>query len=455
MRFLYFVLFTSFFLVWQSLSAEAEDLVQQIFVHNEWGVERVLYLYNSEEKKVLELRQENVTDSKWENKSSVEWIYNTTDNTTVQSYRIWKNGSWVDDYEIVTVFEKESLPISKATFVFDEQKEKVALEKREYIYNVNDQLSEEVFYKSENGIWEEQSKVEYSYDSQTSAIEEMTQSVFVGDVTQYRILNEYADVAHTMLCQQTMLKLNAEQEWINAQQSLWTYDVESECLVLQTKKEWLQTEAGMAWVNVQSVEYTYRDNKLFSETYRYWDAEYWKNDLRYLYEYTESGELQNKTTQFPIYNKWRNISSIDYQYEQSPRKETVSSVFEFWGGETDAPKFAYIPFVFNHVDNIETIVGEKIEILYKQPETQIPNVQFSSDFVNVFPNPSNGIYYIDTFAERVCSYSIMTMNGQLVEQKIMSGTSAMINISEHPAGIYVLKVQTEKGTIMKKLIKQQ
>lgn len=73
--------------------------------------------------------------------------------------------------------------------------------------------------------------------------------------------------------------------------------------------------------------------------------------------------------------------------------------------------------------------------------------------VAVYPNPSNGSFTValgnDITGE--ATLSMMTLEGKVLFSTIVSGNEYKANVSELPAGIYLLKVRTENGQAVKKL----
>lgn len=73
--------------------------------------------------------------------------------------------------------------------------------------------------------------------------------------------------------------------------------------------------------------------------------------------------------------------------------------------------------------------------------------------VNVYPNPSNGIFNITIDAD--CSYAVYSILGQEVASGQLLSGDATINIADKSNGIYVLKVVQPSGnTASYKLVKQ-
>jgi hypothetical protein len=86
----------------------------------------------------------------------------------------------------------------------------------------------------------------------------------------------------------------------------------------------------------------------------------------------------------------------------------------------------------------------------KKTYSQIVTIQYSFDggVLNVFPNPSNGIYNIKT-NELVISYDVVDNLGRI----IFTGTSPQVDINYFANGIYYVKIKLKNEVIIKKIIK--
>jgi hypothetical protein len=79
----------------------------------------------------------------------------------------------------------------------------------------------------------------------------------------------------------------------------------------------------------------------------------------------------------------------------------------------------------------------------------------SLDGLNIWPNPNDGIFNLsmansNEVFERV---EIMNLEGKIIRQEqIVSSTLLSFDISGQPAGLYFVKVYTDKGTYSKKIV---
>jgi PKD repeat protein len=73
---------------------------------------------------------------------------------------------------------------------------------------------------------------------------------------------------------------------------------------------------------------------------------------------------------------------------------------------------------------------------------------------NIYPNPSGGILFLDTYISPSQKVEISMINS--IGEKIFCGESSegitRIDLTSHPAGIYLLKISSEKGFTTRKII---
>lgn len=84
----------------------------------------------------------------------------------------------------------------------------------------------------------------------------------------------------------------------------------------------------------------------------------------------------------------------------------------------------------------------------------LKNVQFTIDnSIVVSPNPTNGFLFVVSDAI-VKSIQLFDVHGRLLETKLMDDTSEIIDLSEKSKGIYFLKITSELGSKVEKIVKK-
>ncbi|MEI8280205.1 MAG: T9SS type A sorting domain-containing protein [Bacteroidota bacterium] len=77
----------------------------------------------------------------------------------------------------------------------------------------------------------------------------------------------------------------------------------------------------------------------------------------------------------------------------------------------------------------------------------VQKVNFNNNDCIVFPNPANNNLHIQFNKQENCTVSIINMMGQVVLYKNCNATEVVLNTSDISAGMYDIKIQTEKGAV--------
>ncbi len=74
------------------------------------------------------------------------------------------------------------------------------------------------------------------------------------------------------------------------------------------------------------------------------------------------------------------------------------------------------------------------------------------DKIKIYPNPVSEILNIET--PETSTLEIINIQGQIVSTKTISDKTGSIDVSELRSGVYTLRIKTDNGIMMKKIIKQ-
>jgi hypothetical protein len=91
-------------------------------------------------------------------------------------------------------------------------------------------------------------------------------------------------------------------------------------------------------------------------------------------------------------------------------------------------------------------------------KTEKPKTAETQEFQLVdalYPNPTTGLFNV-TFSKSLnkASVSILDNSGKTLSKFNASGNNVKFDLSPYPAGMYFIKIQEDKRTITKKVIKQ-
>lgn len=82
----------------------------------------------------------------------------------------------------------------------------------------------------------------------------------------------------------------------------------------------------------------------------------------------------------------------------------------------------------------------------------VPDQEFDAS-IRVFPNPASDLVTIKA-ASAIQSVQLFDIQGRLLEVKMAQAADAKLNLSERTSGIYFVKVLTEKGAAVQKVVKK-
>lgn len=120
-----------------------------------------------------------------------------------------------------------------------------------------------------------------------------------------------------------------------------------------------------------------------------------------------------------------------------------------------APSAGTYYFSFNH-NNAATPTAATSIVLDKVVMTSVLGTnEFLTSKLSVYPNPSNDIVNISSNSNVLLSdLSITDLNGRTVKTVKLNGeASAQISISDLSAGVYMMNINSDQGSVTKKIIK--
>lgn len=89
-------------------------------------------------------------------------------------------------------------------------------------------------------------------------------------------------------------------------------------------------------------------------------------------------------------------------------------------------------------------------IAMTHPITSVTEIKKPEHIVTIYPNPSNGNVHVKTDNQKIKSIRIYNLKGDFVEE-FFTNDFSVLNLTP---GIYLINIQTDKSTFIKKLVKQ-
>jgi len=115
--------------------------------------------------------------------------------------------------------------------------------------------------------------------------------------------------------------------------------------------------------------------------------------------------------------------------------------------------FGCTPSVFKYSDPsiMATTVNNSKSNTYKIGNINSVNEISLDNLVNIFPNPSNGQFRIQSAGFRVKSLEVYNLFGEVIHSEIVNSSSFAVHLTLSN-GIYFAYLKTEKGIVVKKII---
>jgi hypothetical protein len=80
--------------------------------------------------------------------------------------------------------------------------------------------------------------------------------------------------------------------------------------------------------------------------------------------------------------------------------------------------------------------------------------EITNALLNVYPNPTNGLLIIDLKTVSIQSVSILDLNGRTLSSVEVNNSTYTANLSDLQDGVYLVKVDTAKGSVLKRVLLQ-
>ena len=421
-------------------------LITELSVFDSVTTYRYTYLYKNQGNKVLETKYYQ-KDNVWVRILQSEWLYQGNQCVALRE-RIFKNNEWfiayTIDYEYINGFKVSEMHSTYTNAIIN------PFRKISYLYSLSVLTSKSEYYWN-NGNWTLSQINDYTYGT-NGKLESDSSLVYQSGSISNQLLSTYSYNPEGNLVSQLLRQKEGSNSWGNLEFINWYYKPGTSLVLAQRNKKWILDTS--TWENTQNMEYHYNvSNLLESETCQRWKTMFWDNDIRYDYIYDNQGQQVKKILSLPIYHKWRGIISINYLDFTGSKPNLMESKFEFWGGNAAELTTSYIPFIFNNEMVIQK--GKRILISYLPDTITSADIYINSkNLVQVYPNPSNGIYYIDSQKYNVSSWTISDLKGRILKKQFQPIFTGVIDITNLPIGIYILKVITPDTQLTQKLLKE-
>ena len=321
--------------------------------------------------------------------------------------------------------------------------------KQEYTYDTNENLIQHIEYlwRPSTNQWDNMWKTEFTYDTMGNLIQEI---YYMRSSNQWvnEEKSEYTYDTNGNLIQDIDYNWSASQ-WINNRKTEYTYDT-NEILIQDIDYNWSSSQ----WINNRKTEYSYDSNWNLTQILDYlWGGSQWYNNIKTENTY----ETNNNLTQNIRYrwngSQWINEFKADYTY---------NNLYSF--SDLILPYFysnTIFNIIFNHMltNSIrhnwdssinEWVITNNFDFYYSEYILSVSEI--IEDQLKIYPNPTSNILTIKSDIIPIDKVEIYSVLGKKIKEIKLDFNN--IYTEDLSKGIYLLKIFSEKGTVVKKLIKK-
>jgi hypothetical protein len=261
--------------------------------------------------------------------------------------------------------------------------------------------------------------------------------------------------------------------WRNHCQYTFTYNSNNN-MTTQLYQTWRDDNSG--WRNIFQYTYTYANNNMLMQLYERWQNDTWINEEKDTYTYNPNNNLLKQLSQIWQNGSWVNSSQINYTYDINNNLQTylreqwrnntwINDLQKLWtydendnctlvenfifsGGNwhpIDIPMCLY----YNNMQSSSYYYAYKVTVQYTKGTKPTSIEDFVLSTISVYPNPTSGLLNITNQEQNILLISIYNLSGI----KLFESEHTTFDISHFPSGIYIVKIITEQGIIMKKIVK--
>ena len=370
-----------------------EESVGQRWENDSWEISyQIKYTYDSNNNLLSMLRQ-IWTDNSWINSYKYTYTYDSNNNLLIRLRQNWENNSWVNSSSIIYSYDS----------------------------NKNLQTTLEQTWGNNNS-WVNGFSYTYTYDSNNNILTELRQ-----EYGSLLYINTY-DSNNNKLS--TLRQIWQNNSWVNYYLYTNTYDSSNNRLT-----ELIQGWNNNSWVNSSSVNYCYDfNNNLLSMLQQNWQNNSWVN-------FTENRMIYDENNNSLLSECW------------------------WWVNETWQPSLnGYIPGInlwlyYNNMQSVFELRGcDKMTASYikmsDMPTAIEPVLTPEINDISIYPNPTTGELRIKNYELGIDNVEVFDIYGIKQLAIFNFQFSTQIDISHLPAGIYFVRITTEKGVVTKKIMKK-
>ena len=272
----------------------------------------------------------------------------------------------------------------------------------------------------------------------------------------------YTQIAISQNIESILYQGWSNNNWVNSSKSTNTYDGNS-YLTYNLQQIW---EVGTSsWKNSSQINYTNNANGTVNYFIsQSWDSNSssWINSLKGIYTYNTSNKMLTITYQGWSNNNWVNSSKSTNTYDGS--NYLTCNLQQIWEVGTSSWKNSgQINYTNNANGTVNYFISQSwdsnssswvnsLKGIYSYVQNSFIYDISENTYFLIYPNPANDKLSIDI--EEKATLEIINSQGQIVDTKSLTEKVNNLDLSNIVSGVYTLRIKTDRGIAIKKLIKQ-
>lgn len=453
---------------------------------------RKFYTYDAHGNVLSELQQQQ-SEGNWVNRTQNLYAYDAQQRRTLNHSRIWNDslGRWYEQHIFHYTYNEQGL----VNTFFREDDDSSYIAQVFYRYTPNGLLAQEQWrFRNDTG-WMDLYRVTIRYDSNDRMLDYLEENFnhthggppklewepWLNYIYTYDSIGNKTELF-------TRVWLCVEEEWINEKHIFYTYDSLQRCTE-ECFYDWSRGQ-NAHWTKNSLTTYTYNDQNLptyIRKQTAYKDS--WINNTGTSCSYDKAGRLTEKKVEFwniqdscwennALYNwdfhthggltgesyanwdpqkkTWTGVYRTLHTFNENDDEETVS--YDMYDARKGWYPFENTLFALYHdlEDTLGTFHASKIRICYRLIADSIPENSpgFRSNRLLCSPNPSDGKLFIRAEGTEILHCQVFSPDGRLCMECRPLQTEVELSVAHLPAGVYLIRCMTGKGTLNQTLIKR-
>lgn len=414
------LIITTLFITISSFSFAKSDLISCVYYYKDSVWYKTQYEYNTNQQIISTTTYISKDKNDWTNHAYCTKRYTNGAVSEVCDYK-WNDTTWVVEKTHTYTYANNKL--ATYTLIHNNEVQNVS-------YGYYDSLNIEIhkFMKNDTLEYEIQTITKFK-DNKISYIK--TTSLSPSNDT---LFSHYSTIDYQNNQTTTISYQLADGEYVANSKTIQYFNINN-----QPDCEVQYVNANGIWSNSAKETYTYTHNGLLSSTtYQYWNTNFWESTYKQHYTYNSDNTLNSSGFSAMIYKEWQLLYQIQYEYTSTGKVESAQLHQTFWSEREQS----YNDYMFLNSPLYGMYIhANQLDIVYSDTLTDT-NIDILSP-IDIFPNPSNGIIFLNTDL-LIYEIAVYDINGMLLMQLPHTNVGS-INLTHLNNGFYFIQITTNQG----------